>query len=184
VTATEAAPTRLADRFVDTADLRTGPPVHDGLLALLPLIGRWAGPGSVRVPATGAVVPFTQQVEFVHDGRPFLAYRSWTWFVDGDGTVLRAGARETGFWRPGAGPDDVEAVLALNTGLTLVLTGLAGDLRWDLSSARIGSTPTAKEVAGNRRLYAVVDGSLTYAQELARAGEDFEPHLSARLERR
>ena len=37
---------------------------------------------------------------------------------------------------------------------------------------------------GNRRLYAVVGDVLTYAQELMRPGEEFVPHLTARLERR
>jgi THAP4-like, heme-binding beta-barrel domain len=172
----------------DTTDLRAGPPLHDGLLALLPLVGMWGGAGIGVVPETGAEFRFVQAVTFAHDGRPFLVYESHTWLLDENGAVSRAAARESGFWRPGDGPDDVEVVLALNTGVTLVLTGPAGDGQWSLETVALDSTPTAKDVDGNRRFYAVTAGAngdeLAYAQELARAGEDFRPHLNARLQRR
>jgi THAP4-like, heme-binding beta-barrel domain len=172
----------------DTTDLREGPPIHDDLLALVPLVGLWGGAGIGVVPETGAEFRFVQALTFAHDGRPFLVYESHTWLLDETGAVSRAAARESGFWRPGAGPDDVEVVLALNTGVTLVLTGSAGDARWSLETTALDSTPTAKNVDGNRRLYAVTAGEdgdeLAYAQELARVGEDFRPHLNARLQRR
>lgn len=168
---------------VDTSDLRAGAPLHDDLLALLPLIGVWAGSGHGMMPATGARFEYVEQVTFAHDGRPFVVYESRSWLTDSDGAIIRAAARETGFWRPGAGPDDVEVVLALSTGLTLNLVGMAGDQRWELASTQSASGPAAKQVDGNRRLYAIVDGALVYAQELARAAEAYEPHLNARLER-
>jgi hypothetical protein len=172
----------------DTTDLRTGPPLHDRLLALLPLVGMWGGAGIGIVPETGEEFHFVQAVTFAHDGRPFLVYESHTWLLDEAGTVTRAAARESGFWRPGAGPDDVEVVLALNSGVTLVLTGRAGDAQWSLEASALERAPTAKDVDGNRRFYAVTAGAdgdeLSYAQELARAGEDFRPHLNARLQRR
>jgi THAP4-like, heme-binding beta-barrel domain len=62
-------------------------------------------------------------VSFVHDGRPFLAYESRSYLLDDEGGVLRNAWRESGFWRPGAGQDDLEVVLASNTGQALVLTG-------------------------------------------------------------
>jgi hypothetical protein len=182
---TESADTGPA---ADTTDLREGPPIHDDLLALVPLVGLWGGAGIGIVPETGAEFRFVQALTFAHDGRPFLVYESHTWLLDEAGAVSRAAARESGFWRPGAGPDDVEVVLALNTGVTLVLTGSAGDARWSLETAALDRTPTAKEVDGNRRLYAVTTGDdgdeLAYAQELARPGEEYRPHLNARLQRR
>jgi hypothetical protein len=167
----------------DTSDLRAGAPLHDSLLALLPLVGRWAGTGNGLKPGSNEPFAYFQQVSFVHDGRPFLAYSSATWLLDADGSVIRAAARESGFWRPGAGPDDVEVVLALNTGLTVVLAGVAGDARWELESASVTSTPTAKNVDGEKRLYAVVDEELVYAQELAPGGRPMAPHLGAKLAR-
>lgn len=166
----------------DTADLREGAPLHDALLALLPLIGRWAGTGAGIKPSNGEGFAFRQQLTFSHDGRPFLAYDARAWLIDIDGHDIRPAFRESGFWRPGAGPDDVEVVLASITGLTLQLAGVAGDLRWDLATSSIVSAPTAKPVGGERRLYAISGNTLAYATELA-VIEEFAPHLNATLER-
>jgi hypothetical protein len=122
-------------------------------------------------------------VSFVHDGRPFLAYESRSWLLDAAGNVLRQAWRESGFWRPGAGPDDIEVVLASNTGEALVFDGTAGDQRWELATVSAAHARTAKEVDGERRLYAVRGTELSYATDLAPAGRPYAPHLSARLER-
>jgi hypothetical protein len=167
----------------DTDDLRSGPPIHDKLLALLALVGVWRGSGTGVVASTGGRFSYGQQVSFGHDGRPFLGYESRSWLLDADGGVIRQAWRESGFWRPGAGPDDVEVVLASNTGQALLLTGLATDLRWDLATAVAVPAPTAKPVDGERRLYALLDGDLVYATELAPAGRPYAAHLNARLVR-
>jgi hypothetical protein len=167
----------------DTADLRSGAPIHDALLALLPLVGIWEGRGRGIVASTGVEFAFAQRVEIVHDGRPFLAYQSRSWLVDDSGTVIRPAWRESGFWRPGSGSDDVEVVLASNTGQALVFTGSAGDQRWELETISSEHAPTAKDVAGERRLYAVRGDQLRYATELAPGGQPFAPHLNAELVR-
>ncbi|MDQ2750298.1 MAG: FABP family protein [Pseudonocardiales bacterium] len=167
----------------DTADLRSGAPIHDNLLALLPLVGVWRGAGTGVVASSAAEFSYGQQVSFVHDGRPFLAYESRSWLLDAEGGVIRQAWRESGFWRAGAGPDDVEVVLASNTGQALLLTGLAGDLRWDLATGVAVPTPTAEPVDGERRLYALLEGDLVYATELAPAGRPYAAHLNARLRR-
>ena len=166
----------------DTADLRSGAPLHDALLALLPLLGVWQGDGA-GLAADGGRFRYGQRISFVHDGRPFLAYESRSWLLDENGAVIRQAWRESGFWRPGAGPDDVEVVLASNTGEALVYTGVAGDQRWELETISARPTPTAKAVDGERRLYAIVDRALAYATELATSGRTMAPHLNARLER-
>jgi THAP4-like, heme-binding beta-barrel domain len=187
----------------DTADLRTGAPVHDALLALLPLVGEWQGSGTGVPPADGAPFRFGQRARFTHDGRPFLAYESRAWLVDDAGQLIRPAWRESGFWRPGAGPDDIEAVLASHTGQALVFAGTAGDNRWEVQTISAAPTATAVPVDGERRLYALVapegpvdpmdsveasaaraSSDLAYASDLAVAGRDFTPHLSARLRRR
>jgi hypothetical protein len=167
----------------DTDDLRTGAPVSDALLALLPLVGRWHGTGVGVVARTGAQFRYGQQITITHDGRAFLAYESRSWLLDEAGAVVRQAWRESGFWRPGAGADDVELVLASNTGQALVLTGLAGDQRWELQTVSAEHAPTAKDVDGERRFYAVAADQLVYATELAPAGEPFAPHLNAALDR-
>ena len=166
----------------DTADLRAGVPIHDSLLALLPLVGAWAG-GGTGVTPDGAHFAFGQRISFVHDGRPFLAYQSRAWLVDGDGTVIRGAWREAGFWRPGGGPDQLEVVLAANTGEALVYAGVAGDRTWEIATTSAQGTPTAKPIDQERRLYALVGEELGYASELAPAGRPMAPHLNARLTR-
>jgi hypothetical protein len=167
----------------DTADLRSGAPLHDALLALLPLVGVWQGSGIGISPATGEEFRYGQHVSFVHDGRPFLAYESRSWLVAADGTVIRGAWRERGFWRPGAGADSIEVVLASNTGEALVFAGVAGDLRWELQTTTAVPTATAKRVDGEKRLYAVRDERLLYATDLAPAGREYAPHLQADLQR-
>ena len=167
----------------DTTDLRSGAPLHDALLALLPLLGVWRGTGGGVVESTGARFRYGQQVTFSHDGRPFLAYEARSWLLDDDGAVIRQAWRECGFWRPGAGPDDIEAVIAANTGQSLLYTGVAGDRRWEIATAVATPAPTARVVDGERRLYGLVEDDLVYATELAPAGRPFAAHLNARLAR-
>lgn len=173
----------MTDPIADTADPRLGVPIHDRLLAMLPLLGVWRGFGTGVVASSAAEFEYGQQVSFVHDGRPFLAYESRTWLLDADGGVIRQAWRESGFWRPGAGTDDVEVVLASNTGQALVFAGLAGDLRWEVATSIAAPARTAKPVDGERRLYALLDGNLVYATELAPAGQPYAAHLTARLAR-
>jgi nitrobindin-like protein len=69
------------------------------LIPLAWLIGKWAGAGVIGYP-TIEEARFGQEIEFSHDGRPFLSYRSQTWLLDDDGNQTRPLATETGFWRP------------------------------------------------------------------------------------
>ena len=168
---------------IDTSDLRAGAALHDRLLALLPLVGEWVGEGVGVAASSGEEFRFGQRLSFAHDGRPFLVYESRSWLLDSDGAVIRAAMRESGFWRPGPGEDDLEVQLVNSAGLSEMLTGVAGDLRWELTTEVVVPTPTARPVAGERRLYALGDESLAYATELALPGADFAPHLNAALRR-
>jgi hypothetical protein len=179
----DAAASAANDPVPDTSDVRAGVPVHDALLAFIPLLGRWRGAGSGVVASSGAQFRYGQQITFAHDGRPFLAYQAQAWLLDEAGGVLRQAWRESGFWRPGPGPDDIEVVLASNTGQSLVFAGAAGDLSWELRTVSAVPTPTARPVDGERRLYAIVGEDLVYATDLAPAGQPSAPHLNARLAR-
>jgi hypothetical protein len=169
----------------DTTDLRSGPEINPALLALLPLVGSWAGHGTGLTPADQTEFRYGQRITVSHDGRPFLAYESHSWLLNPDGSVLRPAFRENGFIRNGAGEggEHLELVLATAAGIVEVFTGIAGDQRWEFATGAVGFTPTAKQVAGERRLYALVDETLAYAQELAIEPGDFRPHLSAQLSR-
>lgn len=167
----------------DTDDLRAGVPIHESLLALLPLVGRWRGSGVGVVASSGRRFAYGQHVSIAHDGRPFLAYESRSWLVDDSGEVVRQAWREAGFWRPGPGEDDIELVLASNTGQALVFGGSAGHQRWELETISAQHAPSAEDVDGERRLYALRGDELVYATELAPGGAPFAPHLNGSLAR-
>ena len=169
--------------IVDTHDLRTGPEIHDSLLAVLPLIGRWSGHGTGLTPADQSEFRYAQRVSFSHDGRPFLSYSSHTWLLNPAGSVQRPAFREHGFLRIGATSDDLELVLTTGAGIVEVFAGIAGDLRWELATTAVGFTPTAKQIAGERRLYALLGGELGYVEELALQPGEYRPHLQATLRR-
>ena len=149
----------------------------------MPLVGTWQGSGTGAVASSGSTFAYTQQISFRHDGRPFLVYDARSWLVDEAGAVIRPAWRESGFWRPGAGDDDLEIVLASNTGEAMAFAGVSGDLRWEVASITVTPVPSAKRVDGERRLYALVDDVLAYATELAPGGAEYAPHLNARLAR-
>jgi hypothetical protein len=167
----------------DTANLRDGVDLHDRLLALLPLIGVWRGEGEVVYPTIESR-HFGQQITFAHDGRPFIYYESRAWLLDADGKVIRPAAREVGWWRPQ--PDDtIELLLAHATG---VIEIFYGDPRtptsWELTTDVTMRTASAKDVAGAKRLYGLVNnGDLAYVEERAMVGQPLQPHTSALLRR-
>lgn len=151
------------------------------LLALLPFVGRWRGTGKGGYPTVGDF-DYAQEVRLSHDGRPFLAYESRAWIIDGDGRPVRRGAREVGWWRPQA-DDGVEVLLAHPTGIVEVYVGRVDGLKVELSTDVVARTESAKEVTANHRLYGIVEGALLYAVDMAAVGHGLTPHLSARLER-
>jgi hypothetical protein len=168
-----------------TSTLRDGPDLHPALQPLRPLVGVWRGTGRGDYPTIADFV-YGQQVVFAHDGRPFLHYESRAWLLDPDGSVLRPAAREVGWWRPGASPEELEVLLAHPTGIVEIYLGQirgATQTQWELSTDVVARTDTAKEVTANHRLYGIVDGALAYAIDMAAVGQQLQPHLSARLER-
>jgi THAP4-like, heme-binding beta-barrel domain len=67
------------------------------------------------------------------------------------------------------------------TGLAQLFVGAAGARRWEIATTSIVSAPTAKQVAGERRLYAISGDTLAYATELALTPDEYTPHLNATL---
>ncbi len=167
----------------ETIDLRSGPEIHEALLAVLPLVGAWAGQGEGITPTDRSEFRYAQRVRFAHDGRPFLHYSSRTWLLDDAGGIVRQAFREEGFLRVGAGTDELELVTAAAAAGVSVFRGVAGDQRWEFATQGVGFTDTATRYSGDRRLYALVDGALVYAQELAVEPGEYRPHLQARLTR-
>lgn len=176
----------------DTVDLRSGPELSARLLALLPLVGQWSGTGHLVDFASRQSVPIGLAVAFAHDGRDFLAYESRSWLMsadadaaaDADGPHGVAGVsapiREVGFWRRGFNQDAVEVALADSAGAVTVLTGVAGDARWELATDAVAAAPTGRAVQPERRLYAVVRDALMVITE-QKIGEVWTPQLNAQL---
>lgn len=155
------------------------------LVPLAWLLGVWAGAGVVGYP-TMTDTRFGQEVEFSHDGRPFLSYRSQTWLLDDDGNRVRPLASETGYWRPGepeGGSTPVEVLLVHPTGITEVYIGEVTGVRAELATDVVARTGSAKEYTAGRRMYGQVDGDLLWVLEMAAVGQPLAPHASARLKR-
>jgi hypothetical protein len=172
------------------------PDLPPPLVPLAWLIGRWEGAGVVGYPSIEER-QFGQEIEFRHDGRAFLHYRSQAYLLDEGGEVVRPLASETGYWRvvvpesleaaeaaarerPGI---DVEVLLAHPTGFVEIYTGRATGARVDLTTDVVARTTTAKEYTAAQRMYGMVEGDLLWVMDMAAVGQPLTSHASARLQR-
>lgn len=172
--------------YPESYDLRTDPPLHPSLGALVPFIGVWRGRGSGGYPTVDDF-EFAQEVRLSHDGRPFLAYASRAWLIDPDGRPIRPAYREVGWWRPVLNGErstgELEILLTSPTGIVEMYLGRVDGTKVEMATDAVLRTATAAEVSAGQRLYGIVEGALLYAQEMAAVGQHMSPHLSARLQR-
>ena len=151
------------------------------LVPLAFLIGRWEGAGVVGYPTIESA-NFGQEVEFWHDGRPFLHYRSQAWLLDDEGQQVRPLASEVGFWRPG--PDgDLEVLLSHPTGIVEIYVGTVDGPRITLQTDLVARTTSAKEYTAATRLYGLVDSDLMWVMDMAAVGQTLQSHVSGQLKR-
>lgn len=166
--------------------IELSPDLPPPLIPLAWLIGSWAGAGVVGYP-TMDDARFGQEVEFSHDGRPFLHYRSRAWLLDGDGERLRPLAAETGFWRVAGGTDqgatELEVLLAHPTGYVEIYLGEVEGPRVQLATDLVARTASAKEYTAATRLYGLVEGDLAWVLDMSAVGHPLGSHASARLKR-
>lgn len=167
--------------YDETHDVRSGPDLSDDLLGLLPLVGLWRGTGKGGYDDIDDF-DFAQEVRFSHDGRAFLAYESRTWVIDADGRPLRPYSRETGWWRP-TGRDEIEVLLADPEGFAAMYVGTIDGTKFELATDAVMRGPSGKALAGEKRLYGIVDGDLMYAVDAAVGDHPLRPYMSARLSR-
>ena len=160
--------------------MELNPDLPTPLVPLAWLIGRWEGAGVVGYPTIESV-NFGQEIEWWHDGRPFLHYRSQAWLLDDEGQQVRPLATEVGFWRPGAG--DVEVLLSHPTGVVEIYVGTVEGPREHLQTDLVARTKTAKEYAAATRMYGLVDGDLMWVMDMAAVGQPLQSHASAQLKR-
>jgi hypothetical protein len=154
------------------------------LVPLAWLVGTWEGAGVAGLPGEEEH-QFGQEVVFRHDGRPFLAYESRTWRLDGEGRPGEPLAVETGFWRPL--PDlGLEVLLAHPDGVVEVYVGEVDGARIELRTDVVAATESPKDRPGysaGHRLYGRVEGDLLWVYELAARDQPLAPAMSARLKR-
>lgn len=151
------------------------------LVPLAWLIGRWEGAGVVGYPTIDSV-NFGQEVEFRHDGRPFLHYASQSWLLNDDGAKVRPLASEVGYWRPGE-QGNLEVLLTHPTGYAEVYVGSVQGPRVNLSTDVVARTMSAKEYTAASRMYGLVGGDLLWVMEMAAVGQPLQSHVSAQLKR-
>lgn len=167
------------------------------------LVGRWRGRGVIDHPATGTR-SFVQDLEFSHDGGPYLAYHSTVRVVadvDQNGLPADSGeepegtvwSTESGFWRVAVGSQDVqvgpdqqplEVLIADPSGFVTVYLGAVGNGRVDLVSDLVARTSTGAEVTAATRMYGLVRGDLLWAWDLAAFGHPMRSYASAQLSRK
>ncbi len=170
----------------DTANLRLGPNLHDGLLALLPLVGVWRGEGQADTleTAEGGQYRFGQQITFAHDGENYLTYESRIWKLDDAADTSTPDQRETGFMRINL-KDEIELVCAHSTGVVEIFYGdPLNERSWQLESASTLVTATGPQKLGpGKRLYGLMpNNDLGWVDERLVNGE-FRPRMSAQLTR-
>ncbi|MBC3186952.1 FABP family protein [Corynebacterium sp. zg-331] len=167
----------------DTANLRLGPNLHDGLLALLPLVGVWRGEGQADTAEDGQYA-FGQQITFAHDGENYLTYESRIWRIDEEGNPSGLDQRESGFVRIDL-KDNIEFLCTHSTGAVEILYGSPVNERaWELESASTMVTETGPSTLGpGKRLYGLMPNNhLGWVDERVVDGE-LHPRMSAELTR-
>jgi hypothetical protein len=158
------------------------PELHPNLQELAPLLGTWQGRGSGEYPT---IEPFDylEEVTFSHVGKPFLIYGQKT-RAAADGAPLHA---ETGYLRvPQAG--QVELVLAHPNGITEIEVGTYrtddATIEVEMTTTKIGLTPTAKDVTSLGRRIRLDGDELSYSLQMAAVGQPTQHHLGAVLHRK
>lgn len=167
----------------DTANLRQGPNLHDGLLALLPLVGVWRGEGQADTAVDGQY-SFGQQIIFSHDGENYLSYESRIWKINEQGEAVGPDQRESGFWRINL-KDEIEFICTHSTGVVEIFYGQPMNERaWELEAASTMVTASGPTTLGpGKRLFGLMpDNDLGWVDERLVDGE-MRPRMSAQLKR-
>jgi hypothetical protein len=157
--------------------------LHPDLVPLVFLLGTWAGAGVHDFPGDEKC-NFGQEVEFTHDGRPFLEYTSRSWVLDAEGKKVRPLENESGYWWID-GERRVETVMVRDSGIAEVWYGelAEGKPQIDLATDAVAVVAGAGRYSGGKRLYGYVKGDLMWVGEKATPEVPLRPYMSAQLKK-
>ena len=165
--------------------------IHRQVAHLGWLVGQWRGIGKGSDPQ-GGQFKFEQVLEFAHDQRPFLEYRSISWILDEDENRLRPSHTEQGYFR-GLPDNGVEAVIANASGYGEAWFGraeVASIENAQITSAKLilepsglAKTPSATPIAITERMYGIRDGKLLMTFDMGVDKQPVESHIWLILER-
>jgi len=155
--------------------------LHPDLMPLAWLVGAWRGKGRGEYPNVPGF-QFAQEVNFNHDGRPFLNYFSRSWLIDDNNEIIKPAASEVGFWRVKEN-NVLEVILAHDTGIAEGWVGIVKGAKIQLEMDQGYSSPSAKIVTAGSRLYGLVEGELFTSYDMAAEGQTLQAHLWSSLER-
>lgn len=174
------------------------PEVHPDLEKLSFLIGRWEGVGVAGYPDMEEF-QFGQEIEFTHDGKPYLNYSSRVWRLKEDGSLDEFVTAESGYWRirPAEADEEekreadtpavhVEVLLSHPEGFNEVYLGNIFANRIELYTDVVLRTETGMEATAGHRLYGLFGDdreTLGYAWDLAARGQELQSYMSAQLKR-
>tara|TARA_Y100001970_G_scaffold288302_1_gene415207 strand:+ start:3890 stop:4381 length:492 start_codon:yes stop_codon:yes gene_type:complete len=157
------------------------PPLHQVCLPLAPLLGVWQGTGSGHYPTIDNF-EYSEEVVYAHMGKPFVTYAQKTKNAS-DGQPLHS---EQGFLRV-VDATTLEMVIAQPTGIVETHIGsyVSNEESFivKFDSIEVSTTPSAKSVEQVSRLVRVAQNELTYDVSMAAAGQSFQHHLEAKLQR-
>jgi hypothetical protein len=155
--------------------------LHPDLMPLAWLVGTWRGKGRgeyANVPA----FKFAQEINFNHDGRPFLNYFSRSWIIDENDEIIKQSHSEVGFWRIKEN-NVLEVVLAHNFGVAEGWVGIVSGAKIQIEMDQGYSSPSAKIVTAGSRLYGLVERELFTSYDMAANGQTLQSYLWSSLER-
>ncbi|MEY9214764.1 FABP family protein [Thermobifida halotolerans] len=180
------------------------PEIHPELAKLSFLLGRWEGVGVAGYPGVEGF-QFGQEIEFTHDGHPYLNYRSRVWRINADGSLGEPVTSESGYWRVRLGGDaeaeeggsaeqkddeqppvHLEVLISHPEGFSEVYLGTIFAYRVEMRTDVVMRTETGLPVAASHRLYGLFGDNhetLGYAWDLAADGHELQSYMSAQLKR-
>jgi hypothetical protein len=130
-----------------------------------------------------AGVPLSQERGFFNISRPAGPADSGPGLIPGNGEPLLTVREDLELWRNANGGFDIEALIAMPSGVAELYFGQIKGARVDLATDAVLRSPNAKEYNSATRLFGLVEGALLWAWDMSAAGQPLGSHASARLER-